>query len=188
MMQQKLIKTLSSLFTKQANGTQNGFTLIEVLASLVILSIILISFFSFFSQSLLASEQSGNKISAYNIATDFLNVVERRFDYRIHKNDTMPLHINCSNYSIIFQNFQGTAYERKCPSHLNEKEYYPEITITKETYRIAPYSSGTPQFHLYQVHVKVFDSDKANERKLLSENFTFVRECLYREDNLNVCK
>lgn len=46
----------------------NGLTLIEILAALVLLSIVLISFFSFFTQSAKFTKYNNDKLSAVQVA------------------------------------------------------------------------------------------------------------------------
>ncbi|WP_057771780.1 type IV pilus modification PilV family protein [Cytobacillus dafuensis] len=55
---------------------QKGITLLEVLLSMLILSIILVSFFSFFSQSAVFIKKNDDKLSAVNTAQMVLNILQ----------------------------------------------------------------------------------------------------------------
>lgn len=55
------------------NRNEKGITLIELLASIVILSIVIIGFFSFFPQSILLSTKVEDKLIGLNVAEEVLN-------------------------------------------------------------------------------------------------------------------
>lgn len=55
------------------NRNEKGITLIELLASIVILSIVIIGFFSFFPQSILLSTKVEDKLVGLNVAEEVLN-------------------------------------------------------------------------------------------------------------------
>ena len=63
-----------------------GLTLIEILASIVILGIILTTFFSFFSQSMMFSSKVEDKVTATNIAKTIL--------HNVKKNETVINYLN----------------------------------------------------------------------------------------------
>jgi prepilin-type N-terminal cleavage/methylation domain-containing protein len=70
----------------------NGITLIELLASITILGIILISFFSFFSQSIIFSLKVEDKLTAMNVAEIVLN------DVRNNNANEVPREVNGKLY------------------------------------------------------------------------------------------
>lgn len=53
--------------------TQCGFTLIEALSSIVLLSVVILFFLSFFTQSTLFSNKTEDKLTAINISEKVLN-------------------------------------------------------------------------------------------------------------------
>ncbi|WP_458412330.1 type IV pilus modification PilV family protein [Schinkia sp. CFF1] len=57
------------MFTKRGS---KGFTLIEVLVAVVILSIILLTFFGFFSQSALFTNRNKQQLTAVNLAQEVI--------------------------------------------------------------------------------------------------------------------
>jgi prepilin-type N-terminal cleavage/methylation domain-containing protein len=152
------------------NSKQDGFTLIEVLVSIVILSIILTTLFSFFGQSLLFSGKNEEKLVAYNLASKTLKVVEKNFKNTLLSNQ-QNIGISASNTSCTNQ-----MEELVSPTNLticyfieNKKSYYPYISITKESTSFA-----SPV--LFTVNVKIFNSANIDpNRKLLSETFGYIR-------------
>lgn len=161
-----LIKKLSSIKGRKRLNKEDGFTLIEVLASLVILSIILITFFSFFNQALLFSSKNEDRLVAYNLARKTLNIVTQS-----HTNVTEEeITISCETYPIHYSSQLIAVLEpANCYYKVNEVKYFPEITIRKQTY---PEITNTT---LYIVHVKIYSSNVITDRKLLSETFGYVR-------------
>jgi prepilin-type N-terminal cleavage/methylation domain-containing protein len=149
---------------------QDGLTLIEVLVSIVILSIILTTFFSFFGQSLIFSGKNEEKLVAYNLASKTLKIVEKNFKNKLPSTQSA---IEIISSATVCTNQQE---ELVSPTNLsicyykeNQKSYFPEITITKET---TSFSVPT----LFTINIKIYNSAKTNpNRKLLSETFGFMR-------------
>lgn len=143
---------------------ERGLTLVEVLASIVILMIILVAFFSFFGQALLFSDKNEDKLVAYNLARKTLNVVSENYK------PTTDQTISCSTYDINYHPQLKAALEPSaCYYEVNSKQYYPEISMTRQNF----HSFTTPV--LYTVHVKIYSSDNPTDRQLLSETFGYVR-------------
>ncbi|OIJ18362.1 hypothetical protein BKP45_12360 [Anaerobacillus alkalidiazotrophicus] len=166
MFRKKIKNILSSVEAKLFYGSQGGFTLIEVLASLVILSIILVTFFSFFNQALIFSGKNEEKLVAYNLARKTLNIVEE--DYA--DLNGIELTISCESYPTNYRDDLKLAlYETTCYYKENNRYYFPEITITKQSFD----NFTSPV--LYLIHVKIYSSDHLVERELLSETFGYVR-------------
>ncbi|WP_179295622.1 type IV pilus modification PilV family protein [Bacillus sp. FJAT-45350] len=149
--------------------TQKGFTLLEVLASVVILTIVLTTFFSFFSQSLVFSNKNGDRIVAYNLAQKTLRIVEMEYNRNI-VNDHV---ITCSDYPTVYPNLLINELEGlSCFYEENDKYYYPEVTITKQT----SIDFTKPEFPvMYLVHIKIFDSDSTSTNIKLAETFGYIR-------------
>lgn len=62
---------------------ENGLTLVEILAALVILGIVLVSFMSFFTQSAKFTAVNYEKLTAVQVAEDVIsNVRENSLDYK----------------------------------------------------------------------------------------------------------
>lgn len=81
---------------------ENGVTLIELLVSITLLSIVIISFLSFFGQSMKLSLKVEDKLSAVNVAEIVLDEV------RVN---------NSCNFDI--------------PQKINGKSYYPKVECPK---------------------------------------------------------
>jgi prepilin-type N-terminal cleavage/methylation domain-containing protein len=58
--------------------SQKGLTLIEVLVSIVLLSIILTSFLGFFTQSALFTKKNEQKLGTMQVAQKYINLVEEK--------------------------------------------------------------------------------------------------------------
>lgn len=70
-------------------GNQKGFTLIEVLLSIIILFITLTSFIGFFTQSALFSQKNEQKLGAMQIAQKVISLIEIDITKQILQNDTI---------------------------------------------------------------------------------------------------
>lgn len=136
-----------------------GFTLIEVLVSLVLVAIILTTFFGFFGQTLLTSDKNEDKLVAYNLATKTLKIIEEKYN-----NQSIPTTLSCGNFP---SELSSALQPSSCFFKQNNKPYYPEITLTKD--------KDFPNLTI--VHVKIFNTDNTN-RKLLSETFGYVRQAM----------
>lgn len=144
-----------NLFSRQA-----GFTLMEVLVSLVLVSIILSAFFGFFGQTLLASTKNEDKLVAFNLATKTLNIIEDKYT-----NQSIPTTLSCGNFP---SELKDSLHPSSCYFKQNNKPYYPEISLTKD--RDFP--------NLTIVNVKIYNSYNITNRKLLSETYGYVRQAM----------
>lgn len=145
--------TFFSLYTKQ----QNGFTLMEVLVSIVLVTIILTTFFSFFSQTVFVSGKNEDKLVALNLATNTLNIISEKYN-----NHPIPTTITCGDFPTELVN---SLYTNSCFFKKNNKNYYPEVTLSKDK----------DFANLTIIHVKIYNSEN-NNRKLLSETYGYVRQ------------
>lgn len=161
---------------------QDGLTLIEVLVSIVILSIILTTFFSFFSQSMTFSGKNEEKLVAYNLASKTLIVVEEKYSEEVNKLQTDLLKIYPSE-TFCSRDFSGSEITNTtiinnvptasiCHFKENQKEYYPEVNISKENTN--PNEFQLSKIVLYKIHVQIYDK-RTSPRKLLSETFGYIR-------------
>jgi prepilin-type N-terminal cleavage/methylation domain-containing protein len=153
-------RKLQNFHKKNSLKKQEGLTLVEVLVSLVLVSIVLISFFVFFSQTTLFSGKNEEKLVAFHLASKTLSIVENKY-----RNTTMAsnnLSLNCGNFP---PEIETMLYPSSCFYKNNNKNYYPEITLTKQ--------NDLPS--LYVIHIKMFSSANVSERTLLSETFGYVR-------------
>jgi prepilin-type N-terminal cleavage/methylation domain-containing protein len=143
------------------NKNENGFTLIEVLVSIVILFIILITFFSFFGQSLKFSGKNEEQLVSYNLASKTLRIIENTY-----KNTNMVDSITLNNCtSLGYPAALKNVLDSNCQYKENQMFYIPEVTITKQTFS----EFSNPK--VYLISVKIYSAD----RKLLSETFGYIR-------------
>ncbi|MFD2706173.1 type IV pilus modification PilV family protein [Salibacterium lacus] len=75
-----------------ARCRQQGFTLVELLASLTILSIVIITFLSFFSQYTMFSARTEDKLTAVNAAEEVL------YEVKNEQNQPDVIHVNNKTY------------------------------------------------------------------------------------------
>ncbi|WP_262174253.1 prepilin-type N-terminal cleavage/methylation domain-containing protein [Saccharococcus sp. Marseille-Q5394] len=108
-----------------------GMSLIEVLASLVILTIIFVSLSHFFFQASLFSVKVEDQLTSINIAEKVLHDVK-----------TSTVKSTGKNVSI-----DGKQYKEINPTELNGKLYYPYVLVSPETPAI---------LQLERVHVKIY--------------------------------
>jgi prepilin-type N-terminal cleavage/methylation domain-containing protein len=160
---------------KKHKWKQEGFTLVEVLVSIVILSIVLTTFFSFFGQSLVFSGKNEEKLVAYNLAEKTMRIVESNYKNKLQptqsKIEISSTSTPCSNYSNGFPpELTAVTNPSTCFYKENQKSYYPYIIITKQ-----PTDFTEPS--LFVISVKIYNSINLTDpnRKLLSETFGYIR-------------
>ncbi len=159
-----------------------GFTLLEVFASMTILSIILITFFSVFSQGLLFSSKNEEKVASINLARETLLAFqqiaeennERPNEHLIEPSFFSTTNVTTLNLSTnpyvaleLFNQQEGPYYFM-----LNQARYYPEIRNVTAT---SQNSNTIQHYHLYSIHIAIYDSDDVNVRNKLSETYGFIR-------------
>ncbi|WP_100371704.1 type IV pilus modification PilV family protein [Bacillus sp. FJAT-45037] len=92
------------LNVKQYFKKEHGLTLVEILVSIVIMGILIISFLNLFSQSILSSSKVEDRLTAVNIAEKVLTEVKESHSVNLdHYNQTEGIHffdINNKRYYI----------------------------------------------------------------------------------------
>jgi prepilin-type N-terminal cleavage/methylation domain-containing protein len=132
-------------------GNQNGLTLLEVLLSIVILTIVLTSFAGFFSQSAMFVKKNEEKLSTSQTAQKIVNLIE--------------LNISKSRLQTI-----SDCTDLKCTLNEDDLEALSGQTINS-TYTIS--ASFTPaEENLIKAKVAIIDSDDPESS---SETFTYIR-------------
>ncbi|WP_226036522.1 type IV pilus modification PilV family protein [Aquibacillus saliphilus] len=124
----------------------NGFTLVELLAAITILSIVIISFLGFFSQSTLFSSKTDDKLTALNVAERILSEV---------KNDPTKI-----------------PYE---PEYIevNGKLYFPDVTMPSAV--DDDQEQREDKLGLNRIHVKIYTSEDF-DRTPDAELYSYTRE------------
>ena len=145
------------MLNKKKFNNQSGFTLLEVLAAITILSIVLITFFSFFSQGILFSSKNEDKIVAVNLARDVLGVIKT--------NEQM---IDSSNTSeeIITTFLTELKLESTPPYCFTQYNdcYYPRVSIL-------PPTPEEERLNLVRVKVEIY----LEEERLLTETYGYLK-------------
>ncbi|NIK11594.1 type IV pilus modification PilV family protein [Alkalibacillus almallahensis] len=111
-----------------------GFSLIEVLAALVILTIVLTSFIGFFSQSIILSTQTEDELTAVNVAEKVLTEI---------KEDQSQ--IDALNRSTFTE---------------NNRDFFPIITVIDDN----DHAELENELDLQQVKIEVFESLENQEQ------------------------
>lgn len=140
---------------------QEGFTLIEVLLSIVLLSIILTSFLGFFTQSAIFTIKNQEKLSAAQTAQKVVSLVE------INTTKTQLRSKNIINESGKVVS-PGTVY--------NDKSKFEELFKFKVDTHFKveiQFSDGPTDSRLVQCKVSIFESSAPATNK--SETFTYIR-------------
>ncbi|NEU29787.1 prepilin-type N-terminal cleavage/methylation domain-containing protein [bacterium LRH843] len=120
----------------KATFNNKGLTLIELLASMVILSIVIIFFLSFFSQSIMLSVKVEDQLTTVNVAERIMNNVRK-----LPEGDLDPG--PC-----------GNEYKHEPSYEVNGKHYYPAVAICQ--------SHEEKHLDLYRIHVKIYTNNDYN--------------------------
>lgn len=128
-----------------------GFTLIEVLAALVILSIVLLSFFSFFSQSALFTQKNRDKLTAVNLAQDTIVTIKKNTSF-FQQSKTYTTTFPEPERSILNVNSTGIFNQ--------QPNYKLQLTISKDS-----------SYHLYKLYVRILDING----KQLTETYHYLK-------------
>lgn len=125
-------------YFKSHLANNKGASLLEILVSLIILSLVFISLSHFFFQASLFSHKVEDQLTSTNIAEKVLHDV---------KTDNVK-------YTKKTASIDGKQYSEIEPTELNGKLYYPYVLISPETPEI---------LQLKRVHVVIFtDSIDSN--------------------------
>ncbi|MDQ0159811.1 type IV pilus modification PilV family protein [Alkalibacillus salilacus] len=119
---------------KKIIQNHKGFSLIEVLAAIVILTIVLTSFIGFFSQSIILSTQTEDELTAVTVAENVLTEI---------KEDQSQIDaLNRSEFTV------------------NNRDYFPIITIIDEN----EHAELENELDLQQVKIEVVESLENQEQ------------------------
>ncbi len=125
-----------------------GFTLIELLISITILSIVLISFFTFFTSTFRVNSMNSNDIQAMNVAREYKELIRK---------DGSAISIEINNWS------QNTEEEHKENFHKTYKSTDYNVTIT-----VSASEETSAAFPIHRAHIEV-----KKDGKVLSETYTY---------------
>ncbi|RHW40647.1 prepilin-type N-terminal cleavage/methylation domain-containing protein [Neobacillus notoginsengisoli] len=140
---------------------QEGFTLIEVLLSIVLLTIILTSFLGFFTQSAIFTNKNQEKLSAAQTAQKVVSSIE----------------LNTTKAQLKAKSIVNDTGKVVSPSTVyNDKSQFNELfkftIVTPFTVEIK-FSDGPMGSGLIQCKVSILDNSSPPKTK--SETFTYIR-------------
>jgi prepilin-type N-terminal cleavage/methylation domain-containing protein len=130
-------------------NNEKGLSLIEILASIVIIGIILTTFFGFFSQSMMFSKKSEDILNGVEIARKEL---------------------------VNFQKMSTSSITTNSPTFFSPSTQYPTYSIIygNSTYEIKVTNLSTtssPKYNLFAIQVQVY-----SEGKLVSHTFGYYKK------------
>lgn len=138
-------------------NAQAGLTLLEVLASIVIVGLIVTTFFGFFSQSMLFSSKNEEDLQAINIARKVLVVVQEAKASDLNQlNNAMKSKIGIKNDESSLSYYIEDKKNNK---------YYVKVDpiLDKATYSLTPIS------------VKVSATPFEDENAKITETFGYIK-------------
>ncbi|WML25421.1 prepilin-type N-terminal cleavage/methylation domain-containing protein [Neobacillus sp. OS1-33] len=134
---------------KKLVKNEKGFTLLEILLSLSILSIVILVFFGFFIQSAKFSFQSQNKMSAGQLSQEILGKV---------KSSTFQADLTVDNFKELYKD-DTSRYQidtnGKFYLKINNQNYYPQVKIIP-----AKGQNGEFSTQLYYIQVEIGVQEK----------------------------
>ncbi|WP_223702915.1 type IV pilus modification PilV family protein [Sutcliffiella deserti] len=150
-----------------------GFSLLEVLVSIVILSVIILSFLSFFSQAMFFSVREEDNLIGVNIAERILYNVEKSSIIELLSESTNTY--SCENNPLSIGNAIADEEELKSDPNdpdrliyiINNKSYYSYVTICQ--------TEEEKKLSLYRTQIKIFQ--KFGERdgeRMIYETYQYL--------------
>lgn len=131
--------------------SQQGFTLLEILLTLTILSIVVISFFHFFTQSVGFTEKNKSSLSAMHLAQETIVIVQAN-SHLFAKNINFNGSFTEPEKSILKVDQNGNFLENST------------LSLNLEIIKEAPYN-------LYKIHVQILGQN----RQPLTETYHYFK-------------
>ncbi|WP_404347072.1 prepilin-type N-terminal cleavage/methylation domain-containing protein [Sutcliffiella horikoshii] len=162
-------------FTREKINNDSGFTLLEVLVSIVILSIIILSFLSFFSQALLFSVKEEDNLVGVNISERIL--------YYVEGSSTMESVLSANTYSCNDEPHSLVSYIADQDPQDEWQTYSPDLTKlfftqnnrTYYSYVTICQSTEETDLNLHRVHIKTYQTmNNANQDRFIYETYQYV--------------
>lgn len=131
------------------NTNQKGLTLIEVLAAIVILAFVLVSFINFFSQSLSHSRITEDKLTAINLAERILVEIKEIKDLDSKEAKEFLIALNTDSIKI------------------NDRLYYVNANFSENLI------NENRALNLRKISVKIYKDKDMPNRILLTELYSY---------------
>lgn len=151
-------------------NNEKGFTLIELLTSIVILSIILLSFMTFFTNSFKYNAVSSDKMKATNIARE----VQEEFKVNTEKNLELKKLIKDSRSTADASYLKSSYPNLNLASDISKTSGILKFTLTKQQFTaevtVDTNSDPNVDISLSKIHVQV-----KKGVKVVSETFTYFK-------------
>lgn len=161
--------------------TEQGFSLLELLASLVIFAIVITAFMGFFYQSSMFTKKNEDDLVAMNLAREVLEVIKEENDLKKLTAQTYPRDqyvAACDNtFDPITIDSDGSKDGKKKlgletdGTFISNNDLYPCFYFQHE-----PNLDNTIH-HTYRVTVNIYKRDQTGtDHKLLTKTYGYVRE------------
>jgi len=152
----------------------NGFTLIEILASIVLLTVVISLFLSIFPQMGNMNQRNGDNLKAANVGKEVLVLVKKDKFTQFSSNSTLSIKTTIPNLTRVGNTFpiiyKGT-YKNWGES------FFVQIRIEGVGELQAP--SDFKQFHqLHQVRIDVDSKEIQKNSKSLTTTYGYIEEVI----------
>jgi prepilin-type N-terminal cleavage/methylation domain-containing protein len=147
---------------------EDGFTLIEVLVSLVLLSITMLVFFTVFQRYALVSVKNEDEIIAMNLARNTLVRLQENSDYIKPNFYDNEQYFDIDNHLLNNQFFTNWISVEKKQS-VQDIPYYVYSTVAADYYitikNVVPIGSKEPKdnYSLQTILIKIYKSDELKD-------------------------
>ena len=114
---------------KKQFQNDSGMTLVEILAALVLLSIVLLAFFSFFTQSAKFTQHNKEKLTAVEVAEDVVALLRANMDLD-----------ELEEYEVNGDTYLNTTSYPSYKVEIKVNNELPELKLSKATIKVEPIS------------------------------------------------
>ncbi|SDM79847.1 hypothetical protein SAMN05518871_102262 [Psychrobacillus sp. OK028] len=150
------------MFSKIKNTS--GFTLVEILASVILLTVVISFFLSIFPQMSNMNNRNGENLDSANVAKEVLVLVKENYSI---DNSTLNLEGSILNFTIA-ENNSNSLIVKGTYDTLSNKKFFIELEINKT----GAISNSTID-NLYQVKIKVKNSHE--NTNALATTYGYIR-------------
>lgn len=134
---------------KKLLKNEKGYTLLEILLSLSILSIVILVFFGFFIQSAKFSVHSQNKMSAGQLSQEILEKVKSNFS-AVQDDIDGTKKLTNTGWNELYSTSKNGVYS----INIGNQTYYPQVKIIPAKDQNGEFST---QLYYIQVEVGVYE-------------------------------